>query len=60
MHFEIIAVLPSKSFGTAYDFIFKRQYTIAANDDAATYTANPPAGQYQIRMNIGICILSGP
>jgi hypothetical protein len=30
-----------------------RNYTLAANDDAGTYTASPSAGQYQIRINIG-------
>ena len=30
-----------------------KQYTRAAGDDAATYIATPPAGQYQIRMNLG-------
>jgi hypothetical protein len=30
-----------------------RKYTLAGNDDAGTYTANPAAGQYQIRINIG-------
>ena len=30
-----------------------RHYTLAGNDDAGTYTANPTAGQYQIRINIG-------
>ena len=30
-----------------------RRYTLAGNDDAGTYTANPAAGQYQIRINIG-------
>ena len=30
-----------------------RHYTNAAGDDAATYLATPPAGQYNIRFNIG-------
>jgi len=30
-----------------------KQYTRAAGDDAATYVASPPAGQYNIRMNLG-------
>ena len=30
-----------------------RKYTLAANDDPASYTSSPPAGQYQIRINIG-------
>ena len=30
-----------------------RNYTIAANDDQATYTASPGAGKYQIRINVG-------
>lgn len=30
-----------------------RKYTLAAGDDAAVYNATPPAGQYQIRINIG-------
>ena len=30
-----------------------RHYTLAGGDDAATYTANPPSTQYQIRINIG-------
>jgi hypothetical protein len=30
-----------------------KQYTLAAGDDAATYLASPPLGQYNIRMNIG-------
>jgi hypothetical protein len=30
-----------------------RRYTLIGNDDAGTYTANPGAGQYQIRINIG-------
>ena len=30
-----------------------RKYTLAGGDDAATYNANPGAGRYQIRINIG-------
>jgi trimeric autotransporter adhesin len=30
-----------------------KQYTLAGGDDAATYTASPAAGQYNIRMNLG-------
>jgi hypothetical protein len=29
-----------------------KSFTTTAGDDAATYIANPPAGQYQIRMNL--------
>jgi len=29
-----------------------KQYTLAAGDDAATYLATPPAGQFNIRMNL--------
>jgi len=30
-----------------------KQYTLAGGDDAATYTAAPPPGQYNIRLNLG-------
>jgi hypothetical protein len=30
-----------------------KAYTLTAGDDAATYLASPPAGQYNIRMNVG-------
>ena len=30
-----------------------KAYTFAGGDDAGTYLANPPAGQYNIRMNLG-------
>lgn len=30
-----------------------KKYTLAQNDDAATYIAAPPAGQYNIRLNLG-------
>ena len=30
-----------------------RKYTPLAGDDAATYVASPPAGQYNIRLNLG-------
>lgn len=30
-----------------------KNYTLAAGDDAATYKVSPPAGEYQIRMNLG-------
>lgn len=30
-----------------------KQYTLAAGDDAATYLATPPPGQFNIRMNLG-------
>lgn len=30
-----------------------RKYTLAASDDAATYLASPPVGQYNIRVNLG-------
>ncbi len=32
--------------------IFKR-YSLTAGDDAATYVASPPAGEYNIRLNMG-------
>lgn len=30
-----------------------KQYTLAGTDDAATYLPTPPAGEYNIRMNLG-------
>lgn len=30
-----------------------KKYTLASDGDAATYIASPPAGQYNIRMNLG-------
>ncbi|MBS1921200.1 MAG: T9SS type A sorting domain-containing protein [Bacteroidetes bacterium] len=30
-----------------------KRYTLTAGDDAATYTASPGAGEYNIRMNLG-------
>lgn len=30
-----------------------KKYSLAAGDDAATYLASPPPGEYNIRMNIG-------
>jgi len=30
-----------------------KKYTLASGDDAATYIAAPPAGDYQIRLNLG-------
>jgi trimeric autotransporter adhesin len=30
-----------------------RKYTLTAGDDAGTYLASPPAGQYNIRLNLG-------
>lgn len=30
-----------------------KRYTLAASDDAATYIAAPPVGEYQIRLNLG-------
>lgn len=31
-------------------------YTLTAGDDAGTYTASPPSGQYQIRINAGATV----
>lgn len=30
-----------------------KKYTLAAGDDAGTYLASPPAGQYNVRLNLG-------
>ncbi|HYK55642.1 MAG TPA: hypothetical protein VEV15_04125, partial [Flavisolibacter sp.] len=37
-----------------------QNYTPAAGDDAATYIANPPAGNYQVRMNLGFGATTTP
>lgn len=37
-----------------------QNYTPAPGDDAATYIANPPAGNYQIRMNLGFGTTTTP
>lgn len=37
-----------------------RNYTLTANDDPATYNPTPPAGLYQVRINIGQHNLTPP
>jgi hypothetical protein len=37
-----------------------KEYTLASGDDAATYTASPGAGEYNIRMNVGFASGSAP
>jgi hypothetical protein len=37
-----------------------KEYTLAGGDDAATYTASPGAGEYNIRMNVGFASGAAP